>query len=151
MLKVPSTISAIKMAPASGVPYAAATPAAPPQATNTLKCAVPIYMKRPTNDAASDDRCTIAPSRPMEPPDATVNKDDNDRNAPCRNDMRPSPMATASMYSQAASVFLRLANHTKSPAISPPNVGNNSRLYQGTERVTSDISPEWPTAIRWIK
>ncbi len=48
-------------------------------------------------EAVNDDMCTIAPSRPMEPPEATVLNDDSDRNRPCRIDKRPSPIATASI------------------------------------------------------
>src|SRR5690625_7027424 len=62
----PKIISATKIVPAKGAPYAAETPAAAPQATSKRNLEVAILINRPNNEATSEEIITIAPSRPMD-------------------------------------------------------------------------------------
>ena len=74
-LMPPSTISATNKAPAIGVLYAPASPAAAPQATAKRRSAgdrCRAFPNTPPDKAAS---CTIEPSRPIEPPEMTVAAD----------------------------------------------------------------------------
>ena len=56
-------------------------------------------MKRPAHDDSAHESCTIAPSRPIEPPEATVRSDEKLRSRLARTWIAPSPSATASMKS----------------------------------------------------
>src|SRR5690242_7552652 len=71
---VPSTISETNSAPANGALYAEAMPAAAPHATSSLSRGREIHVRRPIHDAAVVASCAIAPSRPIEPPEETVNR-----------------------------------------------------------------------------
>src|SRR5437763_17157047 len=72
----PRTISATNNAPAIGALYAAAMPAAPPQATMSRRRGVVNFALRPTSEASHAPSCDIEPSRPMEPPDAIERSDE---------------------------------------------------------------------------
>src|SRR5665213_3699202 len=89
---VPSTISATNNVPAMGALYAEVMPAAEPHATRSRSRDVRNFAIRPMIDAQVADNCTIDPSRPIEPPDATENSDEMLRATLWRTGIRPSPI-----------------------------------------------------------
>src|SRR5579884_2850135 len=72
----PKTISATNKAAATVTLYTAAIPPAAPQATINRHRGVDILAPSPNHEASVADNCTIAPSRPIEPPDPMVMSDE---------------------------------------------------------------------------
>src|ERR1035441_6651906 len=75
MEKLPSTISAANTAPEMGALYAAAIPDAAPHPTNSRNRYGCHFAHWPHFDASVADSCTMAPSRPMDPPDPMLTSD----------------------------------------------------------------------------
>jgi hypothetical protein len=57
---------------------------------------------RPSHEASIEESCTIAPSRPIDPPEATVSSDEAHFTRLGRMRIVPSPSAMASMKSVEA-------------------------------------------------
>lgn len=76
---------------------AAARPAAAPAATSKRNRSRGRRAILPMVEATMADSCTIAHSRPMEPPEATVTSEEADLTRLWRTLIQPSPTVTASI------------------------------------------------------
>src|ERR1700746_175109 len=72
----PRTISETNSAPEMGALYAAAIPAAPPQATISRNRGIGARASNPSFEPSIADSCTMGPSRPMDPPEAIDRSDE---------------------------------------------------------------------------
>ena len=72
-------------------------PAAAPQPTSNRNRGTVQPCRRPMIDATNEESWTSGPSRPIDPPEAMVNRAESDLTKLRRVEMRPSPSTTASM------------------------------------------------------
>ena len=139
------TISAIKTAPANGVLYAEANPAAHPQATNSLNFGFEKLKKRPILDANRADICTIPPSRPTEAPELIDNNEDNNFIKVGLIEITPSPSRMTSKYScDRIPLNTFTLKRSTNPAKKPPTVGIKTRISGVRLLAMATISIDWP-------
>src|SRR6266436_1098021 len=94
--KFPSTINAANTAPEMGALYAAAIPEAAPQPTSRRSRYGCHFAICPHLEARVAANCVMPPSRPIEPPDPMVMREEMNLIAALRKGRRPSPATTTS-------------------------------------------------------
>src|SRR6516164_6062810 len=105
-------------------------PEAAPQPTsrrNRYGCHLAIW---PHFEANVADSCVMPPSRPIEPPEPIVTRDERNLMMPLRNGRRPSPATTtSSRFVERCGPARRKPQYNTRPAHNPPRVGVTTRCH----------------------
>jgi hypothetical protein len=136
---VPIMISAVNRAPPSGTLYTAASPAPPPQAISSLRCAGDSRAQPASRLADAPPISLGAFSRPMEAPIPITISEITDVPSDRRNDSRsPSPHTTSSISVRSPGVNRR-SRYQAPPPIAPA-ISSTTRRRTSETRVTAASS-----------
>src|ERR1022692_2512883 len=114
--KLPQSTSGVKMAPPSGTLYTAASPAPPPQATNSRRCAGESFIQRDSRLPEAPPINLGAASRPIDAPMPITTSEVTDVRKLRRIDSCPSPFHSDSSISDFSFFrYRRIKNQATAP------------------------------------
>jgi len=140
----PTIVSRTNSTAANGVLYAAAKPAAVPDAISTRVRSCGVFMIRPTAAPSVPPTSISGPSRPMDMPPAIAVHDEATRDIVVRSESCTLPRTTASITLLTP---CRVAlNLEITPAAAPPAAGTQRRSHHGRFVIASTTSVALKTA-----